>query len=47
MDNYNFKHKDDYDSGHEEEDRRKKAIVAVLMYWMDLQFMMIWITIMM
>ena len=47
MDNYDFEHEDYYDSGHEEEDRRKKAIVVVVMYWMDLQFMMVWITIMM
>ena len=47
MDGYDFVHEDGYDSEHGEEERRKKAKVAVVKFWMDLQFMMVWMSIMM
>ena len=47
IDGYDFEHDDGYDSKYEEEERRKKARIAVVKYWMDLQFMMIWMSMMM
>ena len=47
MDGYDFVHEDGYDSEHEEEERRKKSKVPVVKFWMDLQFMMVWMSIMM
>ena len=44
---YDSEHEDGYDFEHEEEERKKKAIVAIVKYWMDLQFIMVWMSIMM